>query len=84
MTEPGHYVLAAVMIATTVISYVYYFGIFIQIFFRPAAEASSLKLPIGLALVVAVCALGTLLFGIVPELAYHFLGQFEHFGDFLQ
>ncbi|SFA48934.1 NADH dehydrogenase subunit N [Parageobacillus thermantarcticus] len=84
MTEPGHYVLAAVMIATTVISYVYYFGIFVQIFFRPAAETSSLRLPIGLTLIVVVCALGTLLFGVVPGLAYHFLGQFEHFGDFLQ
>lgn len=84
MTEPGHYVLAAVMIAATVISYVYYFGIFVQIFFRPAGEASSVRLSIGLAIVVVICALGTLLFGIVPGLAYHFLEQFDHFSDFLQ
>jgi NADH-quinone oxidoreductase subunit N len=84
MTEPGHYVLAAVMIAATVISYVYYFGIFVQIFFRPADETSSVRLSIGLAIVVVICALGTLLFGIVPGLAYHFLEQFDHFSDFLQ
>jgi NADH-quinone oxidoreductase subunit N len=84
MTEPGHYVLAAVMIATTVVSYVYYFGVFVQIFFRPADEAASVKLPVGLTAVVVLCALGTLLFGIFPGLAYQVLAQFQHFGDFLQ
>lgn len=32
----GHYVLVSVMIATTVVSYFYYFGVMVQMFFRPA------------------------------------------------
>ncbi|WP_199426065.1 NADH-quinone oxidoreductase subunit NuoN [Thermaerobacillus caldiproteolyticus] len=84
MTEPAHYVLAAIMIATTVVSYVYYFGLFTQIFFRATAEHEPIKLPLGVTIVVIVCAVGTILFGIIPSLAYNFLDQFQHFGDFLQ
>lgn len=83
-TEPAHYVLAAVMIATTVVSYVYYFGLFTQIFFRPAAHHESLRVPIGATMVIAVCALGTLLFGIMPGWLYAFLDKFHHFSDFLR
>ncbi|WP_044749372.1 NADH-quinone oxidoreductase subunit NuoN [Bacillus alveayuensis] len=82
VTEPAHYVLAAIMIATTVVSYVYYFGILTQMFFRPAAEQTPIKLPLGVMIVVIFCAIGTIVFGIVPSLAYDFLNQFEHFGDF--
>jgi NADH-quinone oxidoreductase subunit N len=83
LTEPAHYVLAAVMIATTVVSYVYYFGLFTQIFFRPAVDHRSVTLPLGVTIVVIVCALGTIVFGLMPSLAYNFLDQFQHFGDFL-
>ncbi|RAK20425.1 NADH dehydrogenase subunit N [Anoxybacillus vitaminiphilus] len=82
VTEPAHYVLAAVMIATTVISYVYYFGILTQMFFRPAAEQTPVKLPLGVMMVVIFCAIGTIVFGVVPSIVYDFLNQFEHFGDF--
>jgi NADH-quinone oxidoreductase subunit N len=82
VTEPAHYVLAAIMIATTVVSYVYYFGILTQMFFRPAAGETPIKLPLGVMIVVIFCAIGTIVFGIVPSLAYDFLNQFEHFGDF--
>jgi NADH-quinone oxidoreductase subunit N len=83
VTEPAHYVLAAVMIATTVVSYVYYFGILTQMFFRPATEQSRIKLPLGVMIVVIFCVVGTIVFGVVPSIAYDFLNQFEHFGDFL-
>lgn len=36
ISEPAHYILAALMIATTVVSYFYYFGILTQMFFRPS------------------------------------------------
>jgi NADH-quinone oxidoreductase subunit N len=83
VTEPGHYVLAAIMIATTVVSYVYYFGILTQMFFRPAAEHDRIQLPLGITLVVIFCLVGTVLFGIAPSIAYNFLDQFQHFSDFL-
>lgn len=83
-TDPAHYVLAAIMIATTVVSYVYYFGLFTQIFFRPAAHHEPVKVPLGVTIVIVVCALGTIVFGIMPSLAYNFLDQFQHFGDFLR
>ncbi|MBB5323978.1 NADH-quinone oxidoreductase subunit N [Anoxybacillus tepidamans] len=83
-TEPAHYVLAAIMIATTIVSYVYYFGLFTQIFFRPAAHHEPVKVPLGVTIVIVVCALGTIAFGIMPSLAYNFLDQFQHFGDFLR
>ncbi|HZG58993.1 MAG TPA: NADH-quinone oxidoreductase subunit NuoN [Anoxybacillus sp.] len=82
VTEPAHYVLAAIMIGTTVISYVYYFGILTQMFFRSAAEPTPVKLPVGAMMVVIFCAIGTIVFGIFPSIAYDFLNQFEHFGDF--
>ncbi|MED5052371.1 NADH-quinone oxidoreductase subunit N [Anoxybacillus sp. UARK-01] len=82
-TDPAHYVLASVMVAATVVSYVYYFGLFTQIFFRPAAVHEPIKLPIGAALVALICAVGTLVFGVLPGMVYHFLDQFQHFDDFL-
>jgi NADH-quinone oxidoreductase subunit N len=84
VTEPAHYVLAAIMIATTVVSYVYYFGIFVQMFFRPVEDERKIEWPLGIIVVVTVCALGTILFGLFPNIAYDFLGQFDHFSDFLK
>ena len=84
VTEPAHYVLASIMIATTVISYVYYFGILTQMFFRPSADQTVIKMPVGVTIVVIFCVVGTILFGVAPSLAYDFLGQFQHFNDFLK
>jgi len=84
VTEPAHYVLASIMIATTVVSYVYYFGILTQMFFRPAGDQSAIRLPVGIIIVVVFCVVGTVLFGIVPSIAYDFLDQFHHFNDFLK
>ncbi|MGJ3206339.1 NADH-quinone oxidoreductase subunit NuoN [Geobacillus thermoleovorans] len=83
VTEPGHYVLAAVMAITTVISYVYYFNLIVQLFFRPTFTAPLGRLPAGLSTAVVLCALGTLAIGWAPGLAYDMLAQFGHFGDFL-
>jgi NADH-quinone oxidoreductase subunit N len=100
MVNPSHYVLASIMIATTVVSYVYYFGIMIQMFFRPAAglaraeaaaavqgeaPASKTGLPAGTTAVIIICAAATILFGILPQLAFDFLqSNFNQFMDFMQ
>ena len=48
VVEQPYYVLVSVMIATTVIAYVYYFGIMAQMFFRPATSEEPLRFQWGL------------------------------------
>lgn len=84
-TEPAHIVLAGLMIATTVVSYFYYFGVMVQMFFRPAESTEKVKLPLGIAIVVVVCLIGTLGLGIFPEIVLDYMGQhFNQFGDLFQ
>ncbi|NMD70094.1 NADH-quinone oxidoreductase subunit NuoN [Bacillus sp. DNRA2] len=86
--DPAHYVLASIMIAATVVSYVYYFGIMTQMFFRPAeggVHAPKLKIPVGVAVVIVICVIGTLVLGVAPDTAYEFIDtQFKNFADFFQ
>ncbi|WP_153126335.1 NADH-quinone oxidoreductase subunit NuoN [Peribacillus tepidiphilus] len=86
--DPGHYVLAAIMIAGTVISYFYYFGIMTQMFFRPSyylAMTEKIKVPVTLMIVLIVCVVGTISFGVAPGAALDFLHQyFGNFEDFMQ
>lgn len=84
ITEPGHYVLAGIMIAGTIVSYVYYFGLLVQVFFRPIHSDKVIKIRSGLSTVIIICLVGTILFGIVPNLALDFLhNQFGDFTDFI-
>lgn len=71
---PGHIVLVSIMMATTVISYFYYFGIMKQMFMvkAPDTEENKIKLPTGVLVVVALSVIGTILFGIFPSLAFDF------------
>ncbi|MEC1743952.1 NADH-quinone oxidoreductase subunit NuoN [Schinkia azotoformans] len=72
---PGHIVLVSIMMATTVISYFYYFGVMKQMFMvAPVDENAPAKitLPSGVMVVVALCVIGTILFGIAPNLALDF------------
>ncbi|MFE8701832.1 NADH-quinone oxidoreductase subunit NuoN [Cytobacillus sp. FJAT-54145] len=83
VSEPAHYVLASIMIATTVVSYFYYFGIFTQMFFRPAASDEKIQVPVGLGIVIGVCLVATILFGIFPNIGFDFLhNNFNGFSDF--
>lgn len=83
--EPAHYVLASIMIATTVVSYFYYFGIMTQMFFRPAANDSKFNIPIALVVVLVGSLLGTLALGLAPNIALDFLHEnFSQFKDFLE
>jgi NADH-quinone oxidoreductase subunit N len=78
VTEPAHYVLAGTMAAATVVSYYYYFGLFVQMFFRPGADAGRIRFSRLLAVPLILCAVGTILLGIFPNIAYAFF--FEHLG----
>ncbi|MED3623884.1 NADH-quinone oxidoreductase subunit NuoN [Neobacillus thermocopriae] len=69
----GHYVLASIMIATTVISYFYYFGVMTQIFFRPAADTSKFHIPFGILVVLIITVVGSIWFGIFPNTALDFM-----------
>ncbi|WP_413305299.1 NADH-quinone oxidoreductase subunit NuoN [Bacillus sp. 1P10SD] len=70
-----HYVLASIMIATTVVSYFYYFGVMTQMFFRPAKDESKLSVPFGIVVVLLVAVVGSVLFGVAPNLALDFLNN---------
>lgn len=67
----GHYILASVMVTTTVISYVYYFNVLVQMYFRNGV-VDRIRPSIGLLLVMVICAVGTLVFGIYPSAALEF------------
>jgi len=85
--NPSNYVLASLLIGTTIISYVYYFGVLKQMFFRPAnkqVESNKLHKEPGLLIVLFICTLGTLILGILPGLALDFLGNFYQFDDFFK
>jgi NADH-quinone oxidoreductase subunit N len=72
-----HYVLASIMIATTVVSYFYYFGIMTQMFFRPAADERKLNIRFGIVVVLLVAVVGSVLFGIAPNIALDFLNNLQ-------
>ena len=76
-----HYVLAGVMIATSIISYYYYFGILQQIFFRPAERAERIKAPIGIIIVVSIAAIATVGLGLIPNVAFEFFREFFNFSE---
>ncbi|WP_075983165.1 NADH-quinone oxidoreductase subunit NuoN [Bacillus massilinigeriensis] len=81
-----HFVLASIMIATTIVSYFYYFGILTQMFLRPAPhDHGEIKVPVGTGIVIGICAVATILFGIVPNIGLDFLhNNFDQFTDFLK
>lgn len=58
--------LSAIMIATSIVSFYYYFGFIRQMYMRPGTTEAPLRLPKGVAAVIAVAAIATVIFGIVP------------------
>ncbi|WP_096203067.1 NADH-quinone oxidoreductase subunit NuoN [Bacillus sp. FJAT-45350] len=79
-----HYVLAAIMIATSVISYFYYFGIMTQMFFRPAESTEPIKAPIGVYVVIIIAVVGTIGLGFFPNIAFDFFNEFLDFSEIFQ
>ncbi len=83
----AHYVLAAILMGVTVLSYVYYFGIMRKLFNEPTSSQINLrlvKMPVSLKIVVVICVIGTIGLGIIPTVAFDFLYDiFGSFEDFL-
>ncbi|MDM5157411.1 NADH-quinone oxidoreductase subunit NuoN [Bacillus sp. DX1.1] len=74
--EPAHYVLASVMMGTTVISFVYYFRILQQMFFRKGNTEEQVNLTFNLKVVISFCAIATLVLGILPAIGYNFFYEY--------
>ncbi|WP_243291954.1 NADH-quinone oxidoreductase subunit NuoN [Bacillus sp. FJAT-47783] len=72
-TDPAHFALALIMIITTIVSYVYYFGVLVQIFFRPAQREQSFQLSKTVWAVIFICMIFTILLGIFPQIALDLL-----------
>lgn len=72
--EHGHYLLAGIMLVTTVISYIYYFNIIVHLFMRPGEETKVSRKPAVIHYVIGLCAVGLILFGVFP----HYLLDFFH------
>ncbi len=72
--EHGHYLLAGIMLVTTVISYIYYFKVIVHLFMRPGEETTVKRKISVIHYVIGICAVGSILFGLFP----HYLLDFFH------
>ncbi|UUZ91251.1 NADH-quinone oxidoreductase subunit N [Paenibacillus sp. P25] len=62
-----HYWLVAVMIATSVVSYYYYFGFIRQMFMRSDYESMAVKVPLPLGITLWLCAGASVILGLAPQ-----------------
>ncbi|RKD23080.1 NADH-quinone oxidoreductase subunit N [Ammoniphilus oxalaticus] len=61
-----NYWLAGIMVATSVVSYFYYFGIIKQMYMRPGETDSRLAVPASIIVIVVLAFIGTVGVGLVP------------------
>jgi NADH-quinone oxidoreductase subunit N len=73
LIDPPLYALVIVMLIATVISYIYYFGLLIQMYVRPNESKARVKINVPLLIVLALCVICTILLGIYPDIAYQFI-----------
>ncbi|MCM3179192.1 NADH-quinone oxidoreductase subunit NuoN [Cytobacillus horneckiae] len=84
-TEPTHYILASLLIATTVISYIYYFRVLAAVFFRQPQQETKISFSPPAVIVISLCVAVTVILGVFPNIAFDFLhGNFLSFNDFIQ
>ncbi len=76
--------IALIMIATTVVSYFYYFEFIRQMFFRPSPREGKLAVSGVTAAVILVAVLGTVGLGVFPQNVLQFLGGINWDGAFVQ
>lgn len=82
-SQPVNYVLPAIMMLTTVISYVYYFRILQLMFFRKPERETKVEIPFNIGFVIVLCVVGTVLLGVFPSIGYDFFhGMFPLSKDF--
>ncbi|MDF2556856.1 MAG: NADH:ubiquinone oxidoreductase subunit [Bacillales bacterium] len=70
--QEGLFVLAGILLLATIVSYVYYFGLMIQIFNRKVIENKVERMSINIKFVLLICLIGTILLGIYPAVATDF------------
>jgi len=80
----GNYWLAGIMIATSVVSYYYYFGIIRQMYMRPGETEAPLRVPAGIAVIVLIAFIGTVGVGIVPDSVLNFIHVNFPFMDIIE
>ncbi|UOE93926.1 NADH-quinone oxidoreductase subunit NuoN [Alkalihalobacillus sp. LMS39] len=79
-----YYWLVAIMIATSVVSYFYYFRIMGQMYFRPVQQKEPFKVPVGMYVVLILAGVGTLGLGLFPNLALDFFATHFDISQILQ
>lgn len=72
VAEPSLYILAGVMAVGTIISYLYYFNILIQMYIRPTQVEGEVKVSVTQSLPLIASIAGTIILGIFPFLALNF------------
>ena len=63
------------MMGTTVVSFVYYFRILQQMFFR-TGETEEIRLPLNIKVVMSLCAISIVILGIMPMIGYNFFYEY--------
>jgi NADH-quinone oxidoreductase subunit N len=67
LVETGHYYLAVLAVAYSVVALYYYFRIVVAMFMRKATEAVPLATGVGVKVALAVTLIMTLVIGIYPQ-----------------
>lgn len=80
----ANYWLAGIMVATSVVSYYYYFGIIRQMYMRPGATETPLRVPASIAVIVLIALIGTVGVGIVPDTLMNFIHTNFPFVEMIQ
>ncbi|PWI58021.1 hypothetical protein BM613_06210 [Sulfoacidibacillus thermotolerans] len=77
----GQYWLGVILFATSAVAFYYYFGILKAIFVQePPADVESSRSGSMLTVLVGLCALGTLVLGLLPDPFLHILNTVHWFG----
>ena len=64
------------MMGTTIISFVYYFRILQQMFFRTGETEERIRLPLNIKVVMSLCAISIVILGIMPMIGYNFFYEY--------
>ncbi len=76
------YALAAIMVLTSVVSFVYYFAVIRQMFLRTGEEdGAAVRVPPTVGTVIALSAAGTVLLGLLPDPALDLLAHTFAFAE---
>ncbi len=71
--QTQHYVLAGILMATSVISYFYYFGIIRQMFMRSSNAEYPVTVRWNVGVTIWICAFVTVLLGVIPHIVIGYI-----------